>query len=122
MFGSPAAAHSIKLRVCEDVVIQAPAPTWLIEGGLPTKATVAQVLASKYAKGICVRSTGDVHRFISHGGLLQNEITNIRACSYPIRGGDYASLFGAVIRRKSGRLVGGPPFFVSGAVSRLRRR
>jgi hypothetical protein len=31
------------------VVVQAPAPARLIEGGLPTEATVAQVLASKYA-------------------------------------------------------------------------
>jgi transposase len=36
-------------RVCEDVVVQAPAPARLIEGGLPTEATVAQVLVSKYA-------------------------------------------------------------------------
>ena len=36
-------------RSCEDVVVQAPAPGRLIEGGLPTDATVAQVLVSKYA-------------------------------------------------------------------------
>jgi len=36
-------------RACEDVVIQAPAPARLIEGGLPTEATVAHVLVSKYA-------------------------------------------------------------------------
>lgn len=36
-------------RACEDVVVQAPAPTRLIEGGLPTEATVAHVLVSKYA-------------------------------------------------------------------------
>jgi transposase len=36
-------------RTCEDVVVQAPAPARLIEGGLPTEATVAQVLVSKYA-------------------------------------------------------------------------
>ena len=36
-------------RSCEDVVVQAPAPARLIEGGLPTEATVAQVLVSKYA-------------------------------------------------------------------------
>lgn len=36
-------------RACENVVIQAPAPARLIEGGLPTEATVAQVLVSKYA-------------------------------------------------------------------------
>src|SRR5438067_6960452 len=36
-------------RSCEDGVIQAPAPARLIEGGLPTEATVAHVLVSKYA-------------------------------------------------------------------------
>src|SRR6202140_2826439 len=36
-------------RKCEDGVLQAPAPARLIEGGLPTEATIAQVLVSKYA-------------------------------------------------------------------------
>ena len=36
-------------RACEDVVVQAPAPARLIEGGLPTEALVAHVLISKYA-------------------------------------------------------------------------
>jgi len=36
-------------RTCEDGVVQALAPARLIEGGLPTEATVAQVLVSKYA-------------------------------------------------------------------------
>lgn len=36
-------------RACEDVVVQAPAPARLIEGGLPTEATVAHVVVAKYA-------------------------------------------------------------------------
>lgn len=36
-------------RSCEAVVVQAAALARLIEGGLPTEATVAQVLVSKYA-------------------------------------------------------------------------
>lgn len=36
-------------RACEEVVVQAPAPARLIEGGLPTEATVSQVVVSKYA-------------------------------------------------------------------------
>jgi transposase len=36
-------------RACEEVVVQAPAPARLIEGGLPTDAAVAHVLVSKYA-------------------------------------------------------------------------
>lgn len=36
-------------RSCEDGIVQAPAPARLMEGGLPTDATVAHVLVSKYA-------------------------------------------------------------------------
>lgn len=36
-------------RACTDGVIQAPAPPRLIQSGLPTEATVAHVLVSKYA-------------------------------------------------------------------------
>ena len=36
-------------RACEDGVAQSPAPARLIEGGLPTDATVAHVLVAKYA-------------------------------------------------------------------------
>ena len=36
-------------RACEENVAQAPAPARLIEGGIPTEATVAHVLVSKYA-------------------------------------------------------------------------
>ncbi len=36
-------------RACEDGILRAEAPARLIEGGQPTEATVAQVLASKYA-------------------------------------------------------------------------
>ena len=36
-------------RACEDGVVQAPAPPRLIEGGMPTEATVAHILVCKYA-------------------------------------------------------------------------
>lgn len=36
-------------RACESGVVQAAAPARLIEGGLPTEATEAQVLVAKYA-------------------------------------------------------------------------
>jgi len=36
-------------RACQEVVVQAPAPARLVEGGIPTEATVAHVLVSKYA-------------------------------------------------------------------------
>ncbi|TWB85988.1 transposase [Bradyrhizobium macuxiense] len=36
-------------RACEEGIVQAPVPARLIEGGLPTEATIAQVLVAKYA-------------------------------------------------------------------------
>jgi len=36
-------------RACEGTVVQAPAPSRLIEGGLPTEALVAHVVVAKYA-------------------------------------------------------------------------
>jgi transposase len=36
-------------RTCTEGVVQAPAPPRLVEGGLPTEATVAHVLVAKYA-------------------------------------------------------------------------
>jgi transposase len=36
-------------RACVGVVVQQPAPPRLIEGGIPTEATVAQVLVARYA-------------------------------------------------------------------------
>lgn len=36
-------------RACTGVIVQAPAPARLIEGGVPTEATVAHVLVSRYA-------------------------------------------------------------------------
>ena len=36
-------------RSCEGGIVQAPIPTHLISGGMPTEATVVQVIVSKYA-------------------------------------------------------------------------
>jgi transposase len=36
-------------RACPGIVLQAPAPARLVEGGMPTEATVAHVLVSRYA-------------------------------------------------------------------------
>ncbi len=59
-------------RGCTDGVTQAPAPTHLIPGGLPTEATLAQVLISKYAdhlplyrqSQILARAGLDLHRAV----------------------------------------------------------
>ena len=36
-------------RSCESAIVQAPAPSRIVEGGIPTEALIAQVLVSKYA-------------------------------------------------------------------------
>ncbi len=36
-------------RSCQEKILQAPAPAYLIEGGIPTEATIAHVLVSKFA-------------------------------------------------------------------------
>ena len=45
-------------RACEDVVVQAPAPARLIEGGMPTEATVAQVLVVQICRSPAALSPG----------------------------------------------------------------
>lgn len=59
-------------RTCTDGVTQAPAPGHLIMGGLPTEATIAHVLVSKYAdhlplyrqSQILARAGLDLHRAV----------------------------------------------------------
>jgi transposase len=59
-------------RTCTDGVTQAPAPSHLIMGGLPTEATIAHVLVSKYAdhlplyrqSQILARAGLDLHRAV----------------------------------------------------------
>ena len=46
---SSPSGRNMPAGACEDGVVQAPAPARLIEGGMPTEATIAQVLVSKYA-------------------------------------------------------------------------
>ncbi|MEM7041938.1 MAG: IS66 family transposase [Pseudomonadota bacterium] len=36
-------------RACESAVVRAPAPPWLIEGGLPTEQLIAHVIVGRYA-------------------------------------------------------------------------
>tara|TARA_R100000935_G_scaffold34359_1_gene54985 strand:- start:867 stop:1421 length:555 start_codon:yes stop_codon:yes gene_type:complete len=68
-------------RTCTDGVIQAPAPSHLIMGSLPTEATITHVLVSKYAdhlplyrqSQILARAGLDLHRAVlavgRQGGL-----------------------------------------------------
>ncbi len=55
-------------RTCTDGVVQSPAPARLIEGGLPTDATVAQVIVSKYADHLPLYRQGQI--FARQGVML----------------------------------------------------
>lgn len=74
-------------RACEDVVVQAPAPARLIEGGLPTEATVAQVLVSKYADHLPLYRQAQIY---ARQGInldrstLVNGHRSFRECGHPI--------------------------------------
>jgi len=76
-------------RACEGAVVQAPAPARLIEGGLPTEATVAHVLVNKYANHlplyrqwqILVRQGIDIDRsnlalWVGRGAFLLAPVVN----------------------------------------------
>jgi transposase len=49
-------------RACEEGVVQAPAPARLIEGGIPTEATVAHVLVAKYADHLPLYRQSQIYR------------------------------------------------------------
>jgi transposase len=49
-------------RACEEGVVQAPAPARLIEGGIPTEATVAHVLVAKYADHLPLYRQAQIYR------------------------------------------------------------
>src|SRR3954454_23675118 len=55
-------------RACPGVVLQAPAPARLVEGGMPTEATVAHVLVSRYADHLYVPGRGAEHAKALLGG------------------------------------------------------
>ncbi len=59
-------------RACEAVVVQAPAPTRLIEGGLPTDGLVAHVLVSKYADHLPLYRQAQIY---ARGGLALDRST-----------------------------------------------
>ena len=53
-------------HTCTDGVVQAPAPAWLIQAGLPTEATIAHVLVSKYAEPSSALAAGPDHEPPGH--------------------------------------------------------
>ena len=59
-------------RSCEDVVVEASAPARLIEGGLPSDATVAQVLVAKYADHLPLYRQAQI---LSRQGVAQDRST-----------------------------------------------
>jgi transposase len=61
-------------RACEEVVVQAPAPARLVEGGIPTEATVAHVLVSKYADHLPLYRQAQIYarQGVKTGGLSES--------------------------------------------------
>ena len=59
-------------RACEGVVVQVPAPTRLIEGGLPTEALVAHVLVSRCADHLPLYRQAQI---MSRQGVLVDRAT-----------------------------------------------
>ena len=57
-------------RRCEDGVVQALAPARLIEGGMPTEATIAQVLVSKYADHLPLYRQAQIYARQGRAGSL----------------------------------------------------
>lgn len=49
-------------RSCESGIVQAPAPAHLIPGGMPTEATVAHVIVSKYADHLPLYRQAQIYR------------------------------------------------------------
>jgi transposase len=74
---------------CKDVLVQAPAPAHVIEGGLPTEALIAQVLVAKHADHLpyyrqaqaMARQSITIHRSVlaSWGGVGACEVKPIYA-------------------------------------------
>src|SRR5882672_2252800 len=57
-------------RRCEDGVVQALPPSRLIEGGMPTEATIARVLVSKYAAPAVVSPSPDLRATRHRSGSI----------------------------------------------------
>jgi len=57
-------------RRCEDGVVQALPPSRLIEGGMPTEATIARVLLSKYAAPAVVSPSPDLRATRHRSGSI----------------------------------------------------
>ena len=70
--GAGGAPAEVRLRACTDGVAQAPAPARLIEGGLPTDATVAQVLVSKFSDHLPLYRQAQI--FARQGVVLDRSI------------------------------------------------
>ena len=65
-------------RACEEVVVQAPAPPRVIEGGMPTEATIAHVIVGK-SKSTCLapselRIAAAWRRYLPRLGVLSHLI------------------------------------------------
>src|SRR5437764_10626952 len=103
-------------RRCEDVVVQAAAPARLIEGGLPTEATVAQVLVSKYADHLPLYRQAQIY---ARQGVNLDRST---LADWVGRAADYLRLVPAPgTLSRPGRVLSGPCAPIAGFRSSLQR-
>jgi transposase len=90
-------------RVCAGVVVQRPAPPRLIEGGLPTEATVAHVLVSRYA---------DHLPLYRQAGILARQGVPVDRATLAAWVGTAGAEIAPVVRRMKAILLGSARLFV----------
>lgn len=89
-------------RSCAGVVVQRPAPVRLVEGGLPTEATVAHVLVSRYA---------DHLPLYRQAGILARQGVPVDRATLAAWVGAAAAEIAPVVRRMKAILLGSPRLF-----------
>lgn len=89
-------------RACAGVVLQAPAPARLIEGGLPTEASVAHVLVARYADHLPLYRQAQI--LARQGIVLGREVLAAWV-------GSAAAEIGPVVRRMREILLASPRLF-----------
>lgn len=89
-------------RSCAGVVVQRPAPVRLVEGGLPTEATVAHVLVSRYA---------DHLPLYRQAGILARQGVPVDRATLAAWVGTAAAEIAPVVRRMKAILLASPRLF-----------
>lgn len=89
-------------RSCAGVVVQRPAPVRLVEGGLPTEATVAHIMVSRYA---------DHLPLYRQAGILARQGVAVDRATLAAWVGTAAAEIAPVVRRMKAILLASPRLF-----------